>query len=65
MTRDEFEGKFECDICGDAIGAGEKKNVVYMCDRREGQWCGRCFRFTACGYGRHGEGCPTMVVGTP
>lgn len=53
---------FECKTCGDVIGDDQPKNVVMMCDRKDGEWCTRCFGRNPCGLGMHGEGCRTMMV---
>jgi hypothetical protein len=42
-----------CKRCGDPIGDRQEKN---------GEWCGGCFDKTPCGMGKHGEGCPTLMV---
>ena len=54
---------FECRTCGDAIGEKQKKNVVYMCDVVDGEWCGACFERKPCCYKPHSEGCSTMMIG--
>jgi hypothetical protein len=56
---------FECKTCGEMIGDGQPKNAVYMCDRKDGEWCGKCFDRKPCGMGKHGEGCQTMMICEP
>lgn len=52
----------ECKSCGDPIGHGLPKNVVYTCDRVDGEWCGTCFKNHPCSYKPHPEGCATSMI---
>jgi len=45
-----------CSKCGKPL-----VGVYLLCDRKDGQWCEDCFDQTACGKGKHGEGCFTKV----
>ncbi len=50
-----------CVACGLPF---EPDHVRWLCDESEGSWHGPCFDTTPCGRGVHGEGCPTLMVGT-
>jgi hypothetical protein len=42
---------------------GRESNPLWLCDEEPmgQQWCEMCFLMSACGHGKHGEGCPTTV----
>ena len=48
----------KCSTCEEPLGFS-----YYMCDRRDGAWCCKCFRNHPCGYGKHGVECATLVIG--
>lgn len=63
MSNEWPDEPLHCCVCGDRIGDGCDKNVIYFCDKAsDGAWCGTCFDATPCGKEEHGEGCPTMAV---
>lgn len=56
---------FECKTCGEPIGDRQSKNVVWLCYRKDGEWCRTCFDRKPCGMGKHGLGCPAQMICTP
>lgn len=46
-----------CAVCG-----RDCSRQYWLCDDIDKAWCPKCFPKTACGRGKHGEGCPTMCL---
>lgn len=56
QTKDD---RILCDECGK-----DCTRAHWGCDRDvDRDWCPDCFEKSECFAGRHGEGCPTSVVG--
>lgn len=65
VTTQTNDDTLVCHMCGEPIGTEQVLNVVMYCDEprnNDKAWCARCFAFTPCGIGKHGEGCPTKQI---